>query len=463
MVAEKLRRWEWSDGVQEGGCVKDDPKEETPASVPEGATQAGEVRARWPWAEPTVWTDRMLTTLETGVKGGKWFSLQDKAFGVRSLRAAFSKVKANGGSPGVDGVTIARFERNLEPELERLSQALTAGTYRPQALRRAWIPKPGSREKRPIGIPTVRDRVVQTALRFALEPIFEREFLDRSYGFRPGRSCRPALRRVWENLRGGATHVVDADLKSFFDSIPHDLIMRGLEEKVSDGKLLGLVRLFLEHGVMKDVEGWDPLEGTPQGGPLSPLLANVALHGLDRLAEASGCELVRYADDFVVLCKSGSEAESALATVRDWVERAGLRLHPDKTRIADYGGGESFEFLGYEFKKGKAFPRRKSVKKLRDKIRAHTPYRSGRSLAATIHALNPILRGWYGYFKHGYPTALRDVDGFVRRRLRAMLAGRTGGHRHTCPTSTRRWPNSFFRDAGLFSMEDAHVARSTLS
>ena len=186
-----------------------------------------------------VWTERMLTALEEGVKGGKWFSLIDKVYALANLRAAFEKVKANEGAAGVDHQTIEMFERHLEENLEKLSRSLKDGTYRPQAVRRVWIPKPGSKEKRPLGIPTVRDRVVQAALRNVLEPIFEREFAEHSYGFRPDRGCKDALRRVDELLKAGYTWVVDADLKSYFDTIPHGPLMERVEEKVADGRVLG--------------------------------------------------------------------------------------------------------------------------------------------------------------------------------------------------------------------------------
>ena len=199
----------------------DGTTEEKPAGVPETATQAGEIQSRWEWVEPSVWTARMLTALEEGVKGGKWYSLMDKVYALSNLRAAFKKVKANGGAAGVDHQTVEMYERHLEENLERLSQALKAGTYRPQAVRRVWIPKLGSKEKRPLGIPTVQDRVVQAAMLHVLEPIFERDFAEQSYGFRPNRGCKDALRRVWELLQAGYTWVVDADLKSYFDTIPH--------------------------------------------------------------------------------------------------------------------------------------------------------------------------------------------------------------------------------------------------
>jgi len=207
-------------GAQEGGDVTDRSTEKKPAVVPEPAKQAGEIRARWAWVEPEVWTERMLTALEQGVKGGKWFSVMDKVYTRGNLRKAFEQVKANGGAAGVDHQTIEMFERHLEQNLEKLSQSLKDGSYRPQAVKRVWIPKPGGKEKRPLGIPTVRDRVVQAALRAVLEPIFERDFAAHSYGFRPNRGCKDALRRVDGLLKAGYSWVVDADLKSYLDLSP---------------------------------------------------------------------------------------------------------------------------------------------------------------------------------------------------------------------------------------------------
>ena len=244
--------------------------EDRPVPVPERAIQAGEVRARWAWVEPTVWTDRMLTTLEQGVRGDKWYSLMDKVCSVDNLRSAFARAKRNGGSPGVDHQTVEMFEHHLEENLKHLSELLHAGTYQPHAVKRVWIPKPGSHEKRPLGVPTVRDRVVQGALRNVLEPIFERDFAAQSYGFRPGRGCKDALRQVAALLRAGSTWVVDADLKGYFDSIPKDRLLDRVAEKVTDGSVLTLVQAYLTQGVMDGVAEWTPDKGTPQGAVVSP-------------------------------------------------------------------------------------------------------------------------------------------------------------------------------------------------
>jgi len=432
-----------------------DQKEKKPASVPWGATQAGDVRGRRPYAEPSVWTDRMLVALEEGVKGGMWYSVHDKAISVRALAAAFQKVKANGGSSGVDGWTVGRFEEDRERQIQRLHEELMSGAYRPQPVKRVWIPKPGSPEKRPLGIPTVRDRVVQTAVRFALEPIFEKEFSDRSYGFRPGRSCHQALRRVWLALESGNGYVVDADFKSFFDTIPHEVILRGLRSKVADGRMLDLLEKFLEQGILEGMDEWTSEEGTPQGSALSPLLANIALHGLDLMAEDEGLDLVRYADDFVVLCHTREEGDRALEKVKAWAASVGLTLHPGKTRIVDYGSGEGFDFLGYHLRKGSAYPGRKSEKKMRAKVRSLTGRTRSGGILDIVAEINPVIRGWSNYFKHSRESALRAMDGYIRRRLRSILSRRLGLWCHITLSAHTRWPIAYFTEHGLFSAERA--------
>jgi RNA-directed DNA polymerase len=255
--------------------------------------------------------------------------------------------------------------------------------------------------------------------------------------------------------------VVDADLQRFFDTIPHEHIMQGVSERISDGRILELVGLLLRQGVM-DGWTWDPSdEGTPQGSVVSPLLANIALHGLDQLAESQGCALVRYADDFVAICGTQEQAEAALSAFSGWCAGHGLWLHPDKTRIVAYGAGESFDFLGFTFKQGKYFPRKKSFQNLRNKVRSHTPRNSGRSLSQMLNDLNPMLRGWYGYFKVCSPAQLAQGDQFVRRRLRCILSRRLGKRGMRSLSSNCRWSIAYFASQGLFSMEEAR--RTALS
>jgi RNA-directed DNA polymerase len=394
----------------------------------------------------------MLMALEKGVKGGKWFSLIDKVYALANLGAAFAKVKANRGVAGVDHETIEMFEQRLEENLEKLSRSLREGSYRPQGVRRVWITKQGSKEKRPLGIPTVRDRVVQTAVLHVLEPIFEREFGAQSYGFRPNRGCKDALRRVVELLQAGYTMVVDADLRSYFDTISWGRLMKLVEEKVSDGEVIEVLKAMLSQKVMETATSWTPEEGTPQGAVISPLLSNIYLDPLDQKMAQAGVEMVRYADDFVILCRSEAEAEEALEEVRQWTAQAGLTLHPIKTRIvnADEQGG--FDFLGYHFERGKRWPRRKSLDKLKDTIRGKTKRTHGQSLQVIIEDVNRTLVGWFEYFKHSHKTTFPSLEGWTRMRLRSILrkrskrAGRGRGRDH------QRWPNSFFAEHGLFSL-----------
>ena len=397
----------------------------------------------------------MLTALEQGVKGDKWFSLIDKIHPERTLRAAFSQVAANKGAAGVDHVTVKMFDDRLEENLKRLSEDLQSGLYRPQQIRRHYIPKPGSKEKRPLGIPTVRDRVVQTAVLNALEPIFEREFAEHSYGFRPGRGCKDALRRVDQLLKAGYTYVVDADLKSYFDTIPHDRLLALVAQKVSDGRVLSLIEAFLKQGVLDGLREWTPEEGSPQGGCISPLLSNIYLNPLDHLMAQQGFEMVRYADDFVILCRSPEAAANALALVQQWTAEAGLKLHPEKTKIVDTQT-DVFDFLGYRFQRGRRYPRPKSLQKLKDAIRAKTKRTSGESLMKIINDLTPRLRGWFEYFKHSYRTTFSALDGWIRMRLRSLLRKRMGKRGRGRGSDHHRWPNKFFADRGLYSLKTAH-------
>ena len=423
----------------------------------EGTKQAGEIRNRWNWIEPTVWTERMLTALEEGVKGGKWYSLMDKVYALANLKSAYKKVKDKGGRPGVDHQTIEMFERHLEENLGKLAESLREGSYRPQAIRRAWIPKPGSKEKRPLGIPTVRDRVVQRALLHVLEPIFEKGFEQQSYGFRPERGCKDALRRVDHLLKQGKTAVVDVDVRSYFDTIPHERLMEQVEEKVADGRVLELVRAFLKQGVMETAKEWRPEEGTPQGAVISPLLANIYLNSLDQEIRQAGREMVRYADDFVLLCDSQTEAQGALDQVRRWVDEAGLELHPEKTRIVDATQPGGFDFLGYHFQQGKRWPRRKSLWKMKALIRTQTKRTNGHSLEAIILSVNRTLRGWFGYFKHSHKTTFPPLDGWIRMRLRSILRKRQHRRGRGRGRDHQRWPNAFFTEQGLFSLTAAHA------
>ena len=398
----------------------------------------------------------MLTALENGVKGGKWFSLIDKVYSLGNLESAATEVARNGGAAGVDRVTIEMFLDRKEANLARLSGALQNGTYEPQVVQRTWIPKPGTREKRPLGIPTVSDRVIQNALRHVLEPIFERDFAEHSYGFRPRRGCVDALARVEALLEAGYTHVVDADLKGYFDTIDHDILMELIEEKVSDGRVLDLLRRLLKQGILEDGQTWTPEEGSPQGSVLSPLLSNIYLNPLDHLMAEHGFAMVRYADDFVVLCRSRAEAETALELIRAWVHKARLKLHPTKTHIVD-ATISGFDFLGYRFERGYRWPRAKSLKKLKDTIRQRTKRTRGVSMKMIVADLNRTLPGWFGYFQYSHWTTFRDLDGWIRMRLRSILRKRQKKRGRARGSDHQRWPNAYFAKLGLFSLEKAHV------
>lgn len=437
--------------------MKDELKQMPALPVPLLAKQGAETQGRdWSWVEASVWTERMLSALANGVKGNKWFSLMDKVERPSTLAAAWRKVASNGGAAGVDRQSIDRFAARSDDYLGELAQSLKERSYRPQAVRRVEIAK-GDGKTRPLGIPTVKDRIVQTALKFVLEPIFEAQFLNGSYGFRPGMGCKDALREVDGLLREGFTFVVDADLQSYFDTIPHARLMQRVEERISDGPVLELIANFLTQDIMHEGQSWTPVGGTPQGAVISPLLANLYLHPLDVLMKADGYRMVRYADDFVILCGSREEATQALEKVRSWVGENGLTLHPDKTHVGDCRQpGEGFEFLGYRFEAGQRQVRKKSLQRLKDKIREKTRRTIGKSLKQVVNDLNPMLRGWFGYFKHAPERTFLALDGLIRRRLRAILRKhlkRPGFGR--CLNDHRRWPNTFFAQAGLFTMHTA--------
>jgi len=429
--------------------------EKTPAAVPETTKQAGTIQDRWSWVEPEAWSERMLTALEQGVKGGVWFSLMDKVYSEGNLDAAWVQVCKNRGAPGVDHVTVDDYREHNFAHRQRLHDELRQGTYIPQAIRRHWIPKPGSTEPRPLGIPTVRDRVVQTALRNVLEPIFERDFAPHSYGFRPQRGCKDALRRVQELLKSGYVYVVDADLKSYFDSIPQERLLTLIRRKMVDSRVLALLQAFLCQGVMDGLKTWTPEQGTPQGAVISPLLANIYLDPLDHHMADQGYAMVRYADDFVIMCRSAAEAERAMQEVRAWVAEAGLTLHPTKTRVVHAAQG--FDFLGYHFRGLQHWPRKKSLDKLKDTIRTKTPRKNGQALVVIIADVNKTLRGWFGYFRHSLKTTFGRLDKWVRMRLRSILRKRAGRSGRGRGTDHHRWPNRYFADQGLYSLVTAHV------
>jgi RNA-directed DNA polymerase len=420
----------------------------------------GQTPARWEWVEREVWTERMLEALARGVRGGKWHSLYDKVYGLSNLKAAWRRVEANRGGGGVDKMSVAEFAQDAEARLKKLSEALRSGTYKPQPVKRTYIPKLGSREKRPLGIPTIIDRIVQTALRNVIEPIFECEFDPSSYGFRPNRGCHDALEEIERLLAAGSMHVVDVDLRKYFDTIPHQGLMNEIAKKIADGRVLDLIEAYLHQGILEEMKLWTPETGTPQGAVISPLLANVYLHPVDLAMKQAGLRLVRYADDMVVLCGTRAEAETALNKLRELIEERGLQLHPDKTRLAHLMERPGFQFLGYVFYDQYRDPRPSSQGKLKASLRQKTKRTNGYSLMDIITSLNATLRGWYNYFKFcSASSRVWDrIDQWVRYRLRAILdkrrkkgrsARRGRGHAHY------RWPNAYFTEHGLFSLMSA--------
>jgi RNA-directed DNA polymerase len=439
--------------------VSDRTNDQQPPRVQE-LEPGGETPSRWSWVERTVWNERMLEALETGVRGGKWHSLFDKVYRLSNLRAAWGRVAANGGASGVDQVTIEEFSKDAEERLKKLSEALRNGSYKPLAIRRVYIPKPGSQEKRPLGIPAVIDRIVQTAIRNVIEPIFEKEFDSSSYGFRPGLGCQDALAQVERLLASGSMHVVDVDLRKYFDTIPHKGIMKEVAQRIADGNVLRLIESYLNQGVLEQMSEWRPEKGTPQGAVISPLLANLYLHPVDRAMREAGYDVVRYADDMVVLCRTREEAEQAMAKLRELIEARGLQLNEQKTRLAHLMERPGFQFLGYVFYDKYRDPRPSSKEKLLTAIHTKTKLNNGNSFEMIIKGVNASLRGWFNYFKFCSSNSWvwADVDKRTRFRLRALLdkrqnkgkkARRGRGHAHF------RWPNAYFTEHGLFSLVSA--------
>ena len=396
----------------------------------------------------------MLATLEGGIEGGKWYSLVDKVWNEKHLRMAAESVIGKDGAPGVDGQSCEQLEKHMAETVAELSRLLQAERYEPKPVKRVWIDKLGTSEQRPLGIPTVRDRVVQTALTYVLEPIFERDFAEHSYGFRPGRSAQQAIARVETLLGQGQGWVVDADLKGYFDSIPQDKLMAAAGKKVADGRVLRLVEKYLRQGVLVSAKGWQPTgQGTPQGAVISPLLANIYLDPLDHVMAGQGRDMIRYADDFIILCRSRAEAEEAMAEVAGWVKEAGLVLHPDKTRIVDASQSGGFDFLGWHFERGWKWPREKSVTRFKEVLRERTQRTNGQSLPETIRGLNRRLRGWARYFAGGNGSLYTQLDGWLRMRLRSILRKREGRKGRGRGLDHNRYPNAYFAELGLISLK----------
>lgn len=409
---------------------------------------------------------------------------------LQRLDTAFAKVKANRGAAGVDRESIAEFEMNLAENLAQLRRDLKEKTYVPQPVRRVYIPK-ASGGQRPLGIPTVRDRVVQQALRLVLEPMFEPLFCDSSFGFRPGRSAHQALDRVSAHLKQGYKWVVDCDLKSYFDTIPQEALIDRVAEEVADGTVLKLIRSFLQAGVMSEGQFQRTIAGTPQGGVVSPLLANIYLHSFDQLIQARGLRMTRYADDFVVLCRSRRAAERIMGNVQAYLEgQLGLVVNREKSKIVHLS--EGFVFLGYEFGTWGRRPGPKAILRFKQRIRELTRRNQTIPVAKMVQEqLNPFLRGWAGYFGYGQVRKrFLAYDQWIRRRLR-MVQMRTWRHSKGLHKAVRRrgwngplpqvyvdlrrWRSSvhslvnyalgavWIRELGLVSMVDYHRTAGALA
>ena len=364
---------------------------------------------------------RWQTKQGSSLSNRKWYSLYDKVYALPNLERAWKKVRSNRGAGGIDRQTIASFERKKEQELLELQRLLREKRYRPHPLRRVYIPK-ANREQRPLGIPTIRDRVVQQALLNILEPIFEPLFHDHSYGFRPQRNTHQAIEQVRKALKEGKEWIVDVDIRKYFDTVNHELLLDAVNEEISDGSVLRLLRRFLESGVLENGVWMVTEEGTPQGGVISPLLANIYLNHFDWEMAKAGYEVIRYADDFVVLCASQDEAQQAYEAVKNIIEgQLHLQLHPEKTRIVQHKEG-TFDFVGFLVHQRYLWPRIKSLDKFKDRVRILTRRQQPKNVQEVIGELNYALRGFGNYFRAADVKGLFGrLDGWIRMRLRCFV------------------------------------------
>lgn len=385
----------------------------------------------------------------------KVHSLIDKVYKPRNLYIAWEKVRANKGSGGVDRVTIEDFEQNLPQNLDEIHRLLKEDRYSPRPVRRVWIPKP-NKDKRPLGIPAVRDRVVQQALLNRMQRIFEPKFSDCSFGFRPGRSPHQAIEKAEKYLKRGYQWVVEVDIEKFFDTVNQKKLIDLVAEEIADGRVLRLIQSFLRCGLMEDMKVEYRVTGTPQGGVISPLLANIYLHPYDEKMTQEGYKVVRFADDIIVLCRSRTEAERALRRTREILERElDLKLNSQKTKITHKS--QTFEFLGFLFGCGYSdykIPRDQAIRAFKDRVRHLTRRQQPKSMSLIISELNPVVRGWGNYFLKGNCQRIFDqLDFWLRNRLTAFKLKRQGGYEH------RKYPYSKLRTMGMLFLKDLLYAK----
>jgi len=377
----------------------------------------------------------------------KAHSLIDKVYRWENLYKAWRRVRANKGAHGLDRVTIRQFEADWKTHLLGIQRKLMEHRYTPQPVRRVYIPKPSEpKKRRPLGIPTVADRIVGQAILQILDPLFDAQLSERSFGFRKGRKAHHAIATVIQDAQQGYRHVVDADITSFFDRIDHRVVMSRVRARIADGRVLDLIEAFLEAGVSENGAVHVPAEGTPQGGVISPWLSNLVLDELDKALEARGLRHVRYADDFVVLTRTREEAQEALDYVKQVLGTLQLSLHETKTRLSDFN--EGFEFLGYRFRRSRLGIRASSLERFKNRIRSLTRRQQGRNVEAVIADVNAVLRGWSGYFGVAEVSdVFTGLDAWIRMRIRAFRFQRR------CRNDNWRLPNKRLAKWGLLSLQ----------